>query len=120
MTSFPDMNAADDEKMNEEIYENLKKAGLAFPETEEELSRFIELAEKSKTVVPDHLNDVTAILQKGRQQIDSTLNSSTDARVEENLAAAAREGKPISDAVSKRMDEDRRKSENKANNGHAD
>lgn len=107
----------EDAEMSNELYKHLKKYGLVFPDTEEELNQFIELAKNYKAVLPPNLNDANLILKTGLLKIHGPLNTSTNLVVEENMAQAAREGGEISEEVLKKMHIDRENREKEFENG---
>jgi hypothetical protein len=116
-----DFNMEDDNAaMSNEIYQHLKKLGLAFPENREEFDYFLVLLNSEMQAAQD-LPGPDKILRNGLQTLHGTLNESTDINIEENLAQAAREGGDIPDEVLKQMDLDRQKSEEEQNkNGKTD
>jgi len=110
-----DSNIEDDNAgMSNEIYQHLKKLGLAFPDNREEFDHFMQLINNGMQVTRD-LPGPDEILRNGLLGLSGSLNQSTDTQIEENLAQAAREGGTIPDDVLKQMDLDRQKSEEEQN-----
>jgi hypothetical protein len=111
--NFYDKNEPD---FDASLSEALKKAGLDFPETEEELDSILEKLRKMRTPqIPHGLDDPMAILKAGRLQIQSSVDESTDEEVEANLARAAREGGDIDNEVELQMKKDRKRADDELN-----
>ena len=106
----------EDSEMNNELYFHLKKIGMAFPDTEEELDHFLQLLKKQSILLPKDLPSADAILKAGLLTLQGSINDSIDLHIEENLAQAAREGGDITEEIMKKMEQDRKKSEDEADN----
>lgn len=104
-------NMPNDAEMSEELYLHLKRLGLAFPDTQEELEHFLELVEQYKANLPSDLPTANDILANAEMKMPASLNSSTDSEIEENLAQAARDGGELSDDLMKKLAADRKKTE---------
>jgi hypothetical protein len=109
--NMEDDNAA----MSNEIYQHLKKLGLAFPDNKEEFDQFIATINSTMQVATD-LPSSEDILKNGILTLGGSLNESTDFQIQENLAQAAREGGEIPDEILKQMEADRKKSEEEQQN----
>ena len=108
-----DMLNADDDEFLSEIHRHLKKMGLAFPDTEEELDHFFSIIDNEALPLKIELPTAADILARGKIILSEALNSSSNPLIEENLSQAARDGGDISDEVRRRMEQDRTNSENK-------
>lgn len=90
---------------NKKLADLFKSRGLLFPETKFEVEEF-EKNFCEKELMPRDWSDPLQILKRGRIEI-STINSFFISN--ENITAmAAREGKVLSDAVRKKMLEDKK------------
>ncbi|MFT3704776.1 MAG: hypothetical protein QM802_20595 [Agriterribacter sp.] len=113
---LPDFNMEDDNAaMSNEIYQHLKKLGLAFPDNKEEFHQFIATISNTMQVSTE-LPSPDDILKNGILSLAGSLNESTDFQIQENLAQAAREGGEIPDEILKQMEADRQKSEEEQQN----
>lgn len=113
---LPEFNMEDDNAaMSNEIYQHLKKLGLAFPDNKEEFDQFITTIKSTMQVATD-LPSSEDILKNGTLTLGGSLNESTDFQIQENLAQAAREGGEIPDEILKQMEADRKKSEEQQQN----
>jgi hypothetical protein len=115
LTSDKDFNA-DDEEMNKRLYFHLKKLGMAFPDSAEDLEYFMEHVKRQNIIIPKDLPSPEDIFSNGFLSMKGSLNDSLSNDVLENLAQAAREGGNIPPEVIKTMEEDRKKSEEQGNN----
>jgi hypothetical protein len=106
----------EDAEMSNELYRHLKNYALIFPDTEEEVEHFIEVAQKHKATLPPTLNDADLILKTGLLRIQTSLNTSSSLEIEENMAQAAREGGEIPEEVLKKMHRDRENKEKQIEN----
>jgi hypothetical protein len=104
-------NIPNDAEMSEALYLHLKKQGLAFPDTQEELDHFLELVQQHKVDLPADLPSAADILSNGEMNMPSDLNSSTDSEIEENLSQAARDGRELSDELMRKLQADRKRTE---------
>lgn len=109
-----------DEWSDNDLYSALKKMGLAFPDTEEELDHFLRLLKDQQIPVPDNLPAPGDILSNGFIQMSGSMDESTNLEIEDSLQQAAREGGDISPEIRKKMEEDRKKSEEDQDNEQSD
>ena len=94
----------------EESFEkSLRSLGYLFPTTDDEVKAFESKNNIEKT--PHGLPSANDILRKGRVHSISPQNSFINHESVENLARAARNGKEIPEEIQKRMNTDRKKSE---------
>jgi hypothetical protein len=115
LTSDKDFNA-DDEEMNKRLYFHLKKMGMAFPDSDEDLEYFMEHVKRQNVTIPKDLPSPEDILSNGFLSMKGSMNDSISDDVMENLAQAAREGGDIPPEIMKKMEDDRKKSEERENN----
>lgn len=95
------------------IYSLLKSQGLILPKTEEELRDFEDKLDNSKIPpIPKRLETSEAILNVNYSK-PNILRKDIQENNWENLARAARDGKPISNSVLDKMRKDREDAEKK-------
>ena len=89
----------------------LRSYGYDFPETKDEIEVFEQ--KLSADEVPIHIEDnPTDILRRGLiKKVDLPTKLKVDHRTTTNLAMAAREGKELSEAVRRKMEEDRKRAD---------
>jgi len=101
----------DKKKINfeEEFEKALRSYGYGFPETEDEIVKF----EDSMDIpTMPSLENPSEILKKGKiQKFDFSHSLRVDHSAVQNLARAAREGKPISEITRKKMIEDKKRTD---------
>jgi hypothetical protein len=107
--SLPSDNS--EEWSDQDLYIVLKRMGLAFPDTQEELEQFLQLLKDQHIPLLDNLPAAGDILKNGFIRMTSPMDDSINLEIEDYLQQAAREGGDISPEVRKRMEEDRKKSE---------
>lgn len=90
----------------------LRTNGFLLPTNEEEVTSF-ESYLKESNVKPKDWDNPLQILKRGKKYDVDFSNPMPDEEAISNLAMAAREGKEITDAIRKKMNEDRRNSNNK-------
>jgi hypothetical protein len=116
MQNLPSDNSA--EWSDQDLYIVLKKMGVAFPDTQEELDHFLQLLKDQHMPLPDNLPAPGDILKDGFIQMTTPMDDSVNLEIEDYLQQAAREGSDISPEVRKRMEEDRKKSEEDQDHDH--
>ncbi len=88
----------------------LRTSGYHLPVHESEVEAFEKNLRCDDDSKPADWNDPLKILQRGKISKVNILAPNVDADTIENLSMAARDGKEISDAVRKRMNDDRKNS----------
>lgn len=86
--------------------------GYLLPANEDEVLAFEKHLEPIKET-PRDWDDPIQIIKRGKKYNIPISNSTPDNDTVSNLAMAARDGKEITDAVRKKMNDDRRNSSNK-------
>lgn len=99
----------DEFELDDKFREELKAAGHLFPESGEEIIRAFDKITSAEPL-PEHLKDPFKIIHSTTHS-DEIHFIQFNKTIEENLAAAAREGSEISDDVKKEMEKDRKKAE---------
>lgn len=99
---------------NKKLIDLFRSKGLLFPTTEEEIVEF-QNSEYILNETPFDWDNPSAILKRGYLKLNNFHLDNSDISSDEiqNLSRAAREGKEISEKVSKKMLEDKNASKKK-------
>ncbi len=89
----------------------LKSHGFLFPETDEQMDKFLENLEDVD--LPDELNDPMNIFPTHKNKLTLNTILSDDSDYEETWAIAARSGNEITNEVKEQMRKDREEAERK-------
>ncbi|MBN1554993.1 MAG: hypothetical protein JXA11_09620 [Phycisphaerae bacterium] len=108
---------AGDRALEEEVFQTLHALGWLAPECEKDVQRAEAEFTDATMDLPEILRDSATVFEDKKNEtvdvIPFTLGS--DAQVDEHLAQAARNGKPIPPEIEKRMRRDRQEAERKRN-----
>ncbi|GJM32927.1 MAG: hypothetical protein DHS20C18_19280 [Saprospiraceae bacterium] len=106
------MDKSDKINFEEEFEKALRSYGYGFPETEDEVAKFEEEADKIEIPNLPPMENPSEILKKGKiKKFGLTHSLRVDHSAVQNMARAAREGKSISEATKRKMIEDRKRAE---------
>ena len=101
------------ENFDEDFEKALRSYGYNFPITEDEIKKFEKLIEPEIIPPFNFQTNPIEIVKKGiTSKVKITTHLSVDHKSAENLARAAREGKGVSESVRKKMEDDRKNSDN--------
>lgn len=93
------------------LNESLKSHGFLFPETDEQMDKFLESVEAED--LPEELNDPMSIFSTQKRELSFNIPLIDNSEAEDNWAIAARGGNEISDTVMEQMKRDREEAERK-------
>lgn len=125
---MPKKNRANKESQGESsnleqlIFEAMKVKGWVLPETEEEVRAAESNHSEKWEELPPHLVDPYAVLRRARERQTTVvpLAPPESREVEDNLARAAREGRPISADIEQKMKVDRQVAEQSGDDADKD